>query len=202
VYGGPPHRVAPDPEFEPPARPFCLTRGEIMNHTSSLSRLLTFLGLGTFALSFAGTAFAASMSTKAAPSIDGTYKLAYRELPNGTKEMPPNVEGLMTLRHGYRNFNIYWKDDKGNQVSMSAIATYKFTPTEYTEKSLFEMMNNGDGKPTYDLSGVSGQAPVSVKDGRISFQFPNHNEPSVVFDSHGMVATRTGAFTDYWEKVK
>jgi hypothetical protein len=173
-----------------------------MPNNSKVRRALVSLGLGVFALGFAVSARAANKNINVAVSIDGTYKLVYRELPNGTKEMAPNVEGLMTLKNGYRNFNIYWKDEKGNPVSISSIATYKFTPNEYSEKSLYETMNNGDGKPTYDLSGVSGQSPVSVKDGRISFRFPNHNEPSVVIDNHGMVATNPGAFVDHWERVK
>ena len=173
-----------------------------MPSKSKVRSVLVYLGLGVIALGLTVSAQAAKMSTNAAPSIDGTYKLVYRELPNGTKEMAPNVEGLLTLRNGYRNFNIYWKDEKGNPVSISYVATYKFTPTEYTEKSVYEMMNDGSGKATYDLSGMTGTSKVTMKGARISFKFPNYNEPSVVFEGNTFTATRPGAFVDHWEKVK
>src|SRR5206468_12254473 len=62
-----------------------------------------------------------------APSIEGTYKLVSRELPNGTKQGPPDVLGLLTYTKEYRNFNVYWKDASGKSFSVSYIAKYKLT---------------------------------------------------------------------------
>ena len=39
------------------------------------------------------------------PSIEGTYRLVSRDLPDGTKQVPPAIDGLITFTRGYRNFN-------------------------------------------------------------------------------------------------
>ena len=77
-----------------------------------------------------------------APSIEGTYKLVSRELPNGTKQGPQDLQGLLTYTKEYRNFNVYWKDPSGKSFSVSLISTYKLTEKEYTEKSLFFLVND------------------------------------------------------------
>jgi len=139
-----------------------------------------------------------------APSIEGTYKLVSRELPNGTKQGPPDVLGLITYTKEYRNFNVYVKDATGTSFSISSISTYKLTDKEYSEKNIYYMVNDeGGGKGvTYDVSGSTATSPVSVKDRRIEFQLPLHGEPAVVFEGDKLTATRKGAFIDYWERVK
>jgi len=160
------------------------------------------VGLGFAALSLARVASAAD-PTKA-PSIDGTYRLVERDLPDGTKVQPPEVIGLQSLSHGYRNFNITWHDADGKRTSISCVATYALTAKEYTETSVYYMYNDeASGKPiSYGFSEPAKSSPVAVKDGRISFTFPNNGEPAVVFDAHGFTATRAGAFVDHWVKVK
>ena len=139
-----------------------------------------------------------------APSIEGTYKLVSRELPNGTKQGPPDVLGLITYTKEYRNFNVYVKDATGQLFSISSISTYKLTDKEYSEKNIYYMVNDevGGEEVTYDLSGSTATAPVSVKDKRIEFQLPLHGEPAAVFEGDKFTATRKGAFIDYWERVK
>ena len=139
-----------------------------------------------------------------APSIEGTYKLVSRELPNGTKQGPPDVLGLITYTKEYRNFNVYVKDTTGQSFSISSISTYKLTDKEYSEKNIYYMVNDevGGEEVTYDLSGSTATAPVSVKDKRIEFQLPLHGEPAVVFEGDKLTATRKGAFIDHWERVK
>ena len=138
------------------------------------------------------------------PSIEGTYKLVSRELPNGTKQGPPDVLGLITYTKEYRNFNVYVKDATGTSFSISSISTYKLTDKEYSEKNIYYMVNDEDGGKgvTYDVSGSTATSPVSVKDRRIEFQLPLHGEPAVVFEGDKLTATRKGAFIDYWERVK
>jgi hypothetical protein len=138
------------------------------------------------------------------PSIDGTYRFVSRDLPDGTKVDPPVAIGLMTLSHGYRNLTITWKDANGKRTSMSYMAKYTFTPTEYTETSLYYAFDDqASGKPaTYDVTETTKSAPVTEKDGEISFTFPHNGEPAVVFDSKGMTATRPGVFVDHWVRVK
>src|SRR5207245_11608654 len=43
------------------------------------------------------------------PIIEGTYKLVSRDLPNGKKQGPPDVLGLLTYTKEYRNVNNYVK---------------------------------------------------------------------------------------------
>jgi hypothetical protein len=140
----------------------------------------------------------------AAPSIEGTYRLVSRELPDGTKQAPPVVLGLLTYTKQYRHFNVSWKDMQGKSFSVSYMATYKLTEKEYAEKSLWLMVNDeisGKGL-SYDLSGPSGSAPVTVKDGRLEIPLPLYGEPFLVFEGDKFKATRPGVFIDYWEKVK
>ena len=173
-----------------------------MQVTRRIKGFLVCLGLGFAALGLTQTATAADPMK--APSIDGTYRFVYRELPGGTKQMPPDVVGVNSFHHGIRNFNIYWHDAQGKRFSISYIASYTFNGKEYSEKSLYMMVNDEIGGKgiSYDLTGTSGKAPVTVNGARISFQLPNYGEPSVVFEGNTFTATRAGAFVDHWEKVK
>lgn len=137
------------------------------------------------------------------PRIEGTYRLVSRDLPDGTKQVPPSIEGLITYMKEYRNFNIYWKDASGKTVSISNIATYQLTNKEYREKSLYYLMNDeASGKGlSYELSPKSGASPLAITGRRIEMQLPLHGEPKVVFEGNRMTATREGAFVDHWERV-
>src|SRR5438046_7571738 len=79
------------------------------------------------------------------PSIKGTYRLVSRDLPDGTKQVPPNIVGLITYTTKYRNFNIYWKGANGKPVSISSIATYQLTGTEYRETNVYYAVNDEAG---------------------------------------------------------
>jgi len=160
-----------------------------------------FLVIG-FGLVFGGAHVAGEASKPL--SIEGTYRLVRRDLPDGTKQWPPDFLGLMTYTKQYRNFNVYWKDAKGKLFSIAYVATYKLTEKEYSERSEYHMLNDeisGTGV-TYDLSGLSGTSPVAIKSGRIEFQLPLYGEPFVVFEGDKFTASRPGAFVDHWEKVK
>jgi hypothetical protein len=173
-----------------------------MQSTRSIKSFLVYLGLGFAALGLTQTAAAADPMK--APSIDGTYRFVSRDLPDGTKQQPPDVVGLNTFSHGYRNFNIYWHDAQGKRFSISYVASYKFTGKEYSEKSLYMMVNDEIGGKgiSYDLTGPSGKAPVTVDGARISFQFPNYGEPAVVLEGDTFTATRAGVFVDHWVRVR
>jgi len=138
------------------------------------------------------------------PSIEGTYRLVGRDLPDGSKQRPPNVVGLITYTSQYRNFNVYVKDASGKAFSVSYIATYRLTEKEYSEKSLYHLVNDeiGGTGMRYDLSGPTGASPVSIKDSRIAVKLPLYDEPTVVFEGDKLTATLTGHFVDHWEKVK
>lgn len=189
-------------EFNDPPDGYPWIQGDIMQVRSNIKSIAVYLGLGFAALGLAQPVAAAEPMK--APSIDGTYMLVSRNLADGTKQQSPDVVGLTTLRHGYRNFNIYWHDAKGKRFSISYVASYTFTGKEYSEKSIYSMVNDeiaGKGV-TYDLSGPSGKSPVTVDGARISFQFPNYGEPAVVFEGDTFTATRAGVFVDHWVRVK
>ena len=86
-----------------------------------------------------------------APSIEGTYKLVSRELPDGTKQGPPNVLGLITYTKEYRNFNVYVKDATGKSFSIASISAYTLTDKEYSEKNITKVTRGGGegGLTTY-----------------------------------------------------
>ncbi len=140
------------------------------------------------------------------PSLEGSYRLASRDLPDGSTQVPPAIDGLITYTKGYRNFNIYWKDASGKLFSVSSVATYELTPKEYREKSIFFLVNDeiGGKGVSYDLSGESGASPVTITGMRVQMQLPLHGEPQIAFEGNRVTATGKGAFgtfVDHWERV-
>lgn len=135
--------------------------------------------------------------------LEGSYKLVYRELPDGTTQSQPDVIGFMTYTKEFRNFSIHWKDAEGKSSSISYVASYKLTDREYSEKSIYYMANDEIGGKDlgYDFSGQSGTSPVTESNGRLEFCLPLHDEPCVVFEGDKFTASKPGVFVDYWEKV-
>ena len=136
------------------------------------------------------------------PTIEGTYKLSSRQLPDGTRQRPPVIMGLLTYTKSYRNFSIVWKDDTGKFFSYSLASTYKLTPTAYSETLLFSILHDqiGGKDIVYDLSGKTQSVPVNMEGGRLQFKLP-FDPPSVVFEGDKMTAAAEGRFVDVWEKV-
>lgn len=173
-----------------------------MKSRSSFSLLLLFVGMAVIVALPVASVKAESMKTPS--GIMGTYQLISRELPDGTKQKPPDVMGLTTFTRDRRNLIVYWKDAKGKSVSISYIATYKMTGKEYSEKNIYFMINDEIGGKgiTYDLSGENGTSAVKAEGRRIEFQLPLHGEPYVAFEGDKFSATRAGEFVDHWEKIK
>jgi hypothetical protein len=148
------------------------------------------------------TLFVALSATAQTPSIEGTYKLISRKLPDGTMLSPPDVMGLWTYTKSHYNFNIVRKDATGKFASRSSVSTYTLTATEYSETLLFSIVNNqiGGKDIVYDLSGQTRSAPVTVEGGRIQFKL-SFAPPSVVFEGNKITATFEGS-VDVWEKVQ
>jgi hypothetical protein len=138
-----------------------------------------------------------------APSIEGTYQLVSRKLPDGTVQRPPNIMGALTYTKTHRNFNVIWKDAQGKFFSYSLVSTYKLTPTEYSETILFSILNDQiSGKEVvYNLSRPTQSVPATVEGNRTQFKLP-FDPPSVVFEGDKMTATAEGQFVDVWEKVQ
>jgi hypothetical protein len=156
--------------------------------------MLLVLTLG--ALSFAGEPPRPQASS--APTIDGTYQLSSRKLPDGTVLKPPDIRGLQTYTKSYRNFNLLSKDAEGKFTSLSIVSTYTLTPTEYTETPLFSISVRGQ-EIRHDLSGQTQRAAVTVDAGRLQFQRPVEQR-SVVFEANKITSTSVNS-VDVWEMV-
>ena len=144
---------------------------------------------------------ATSQPTAASPSIEGTYKLMSRELPNGTVLRPPKIMGLFTFTKTHRNFNIIG-EDAGGKFFVSTGATYTFTPTQYCQTQFFNIANDASdrAKAVYDSAEKVVSAPVTITGGRIEFKLPD--EPAFVFQGTTLTATNKGNFVDVWERVQ
>ena len=134
------------------------------------------------------------------PSIEGTYMLEYRILPDGKKVVAPDVFGMMTVTKEYRNFNVYWTAG-GKISSISIISKYTLTEKAYTEESIYYASDFDSKGITYETTASHGTSAVTIKDGKTQFPFPLHGEPAGSFDKHGFIATMDGVFTDHWKKI-
>ena len=137
-----------------------------------------------------------------APSLEGTYQLTARKLPDGTILSPPAIQGLNTYTKSHRTFNVVQKDATGKFFSSSNVSTYTLTATEYSETRLFSVRHDqiGGKDIVYNLSSETRSAPVAVEGGRIQFKDP-FGTRSLVFEGNKMTATAEGN-VDVWEKVQ
>jgi hypothetical protein len=136
------------------------------------------------------------------PSIEGTYMLVSRDLPDGSKVEPPEIGGMITFTENYRNFNVYWKDEDGKPVSLSSVSKYTLADDTYSEKCLYHRAENMGDNSGYDFEGKTGSAPIEVSDGTVKIDLPLFDEPKCEFSAEGFTATLEGAFVDHWKRVK
>ena len=137
------------------------------------------------------------------PSIEGTYQLVSRKLPDGTMLGGPDIVGLLTYTKTHRNFNLAWKDSTGQHRSYSVVSTYKLTTTEYMETVLLIISNigiSGEGI-TYTMTGSTQTVPVTMDGGRIEFKMP-FDPVSAVFDGDSFIGIQEGVFVDTFQKVR
>lgn len=137
------------------------------------------------------------------PSIDGTYRLAFRDLPDGTRQVPPAVDGLMTFAGGYRGVDIMEYNEKGDVVTLSSVSTYTFNDSLYTEHMRYHM---GTGYPPSQNGGfkanLDGSSPVTVgADGSISFELPVDGVHAI-FTTDSITIGLGTVLTDHWVKVR
>ncbi len=136
------------------------------------------------------------------PSIEGTYKLLWRKLPDGTTVKPTMAMGIQTFTKDVRNFNVLWTDKNGKHFSFSVYSTYKLTDKDYTETVHFAVMNDEiGGKGVNYIADQTKTVPIHSDGKKLEFKFP-FDPPTVTFEGNKMTATAEGMFTDYWEKVK
>jgi hypothetical protein len=147
-------------------------------------------------------------------NLEGTYRLVSRTLPDGTRQSPPDIIGLMTYAKGHRTVNIMWKEPDGKLYALALGSTYTFTPREYSETLLFVIEHDqitGAGT-NYDFTPRTRTTSVTVDGGRLQFKLP-FDPPTVVFDGKTLTATaQSGIFAppvpapegriDVWEKLE
>jgi hypothetical protein len=187
-------------------------KGISMNAYRSLGPISMLLVLMIGAVSFAGESLLSQASST--PTIEGTYKLVSRTLPDGTRQFPPDIIGLMTYTKNHRTVNIMWKEPDGKIYALALGSTYTLTPREYSETLLFVIENDqitGAGT-NYDLMPRTRTTSVTVDGGRMQFKLP-FDPPTVVFEGNTITATaQSGIFSppvpapegrvDMWEKVE
>ena len=142
-------------------------------------------------------------SSEGLPNIEGTYKLVSGEFFDGTTSISPqDLMGLMTFTKTHRSSNFMAIDDKGRVSSVSSIATYKLTPTEYTETCISRVAHDGIRNQItgYDFTHETGTSPVKIENGRIHFMFPLHDGPSAVFEGD-KVTIEGPEYVMNWERV-
>ena len=142
-----------------------------------------------------------------APSIEGTYRLVRRQLPDGTWQYHPDIRGLMTFTREYRNFSVLWRDEAGNYYSECYVARYALTASEYTETSEYLIIDDqiGGNGVSYDLHSRTASATVTSDEEHVAFDLPQQFERQlsirVEFRGPELIATGKGQFVDYWERV-
>jgi hypothetical protein len=147
-----------------------------------------------------GFGFGASNASKSGPNIEGTYILEYRETSDGKKIVAPEIVGMLSYSKTMRNFNFY-EMSGGKSSSISMVAKYTLSDKEYTEDCMY-YSENLDGKGiTYSTAAMHGVSPVTMKDGAIVFTPALHGEPMLAISKSGLIATKTGVFTDHWKKL-
>jgi hypothetical protein len=166
-----------------------------------LDRSVTKLGfcaaVGALGLMVVGTGVAQ------VPSIEGTYKLVSRKLPDGKVQTPPETIGLMTFTKTHRNMNIIWKEASGKHFSLSQVSTYKLSDGQYSETMLYRVLSDqiGGKEIVYDMSEKTQSSPVKTDGGRVQFKFP-FEAPTGTFDGQRLTATSPNGLVAVWEKVQ
>src|SRR5215471_7762520 len=91
------------------------------------------------------TAFVLGVASQASAQIEGAWKLVMRELPDGTTQVPPAVQGVATWHSGLRSLIVFGHTAEGKPALFSEIYTYKMSGTEYAETALLLARDDGSG---------------------------------------------------------
>ena len=164
-------------------------------------KLLRLLG-GWFVIVASMGLLSCSAVPTQAPSIEGTYRLVSRKLPDGRVQTPPEAIGLMTFTKTHRNMNVMVTDASGKHFSLSQVSMYKLSGGEYSETLLYQVVTDqisGKGT-TYNTSSRTQSSPVAMQAGRLQFKFP-FETPSGTFEGDKLTATTPNGLVAVWEKV-
>ncbi len=150
--------------------------------------------------------FILSLSLGASAYADGTWQLVMRQLPDGTIQTPPTVQGRFTARNGENQLIVFWRTAEGKAASLSEITKWEWSENEVAATPLLVIFDDGSGSPpAYTVGGEMKRVPIMRQGGRVSYQHPFDPVFIVwegeVAEASKMTAT-VGGFVNYWEKVK
>ena len=136
-------------------------------------------------------------------SLEGTYRLVSRQLPDGTIKSSPDVLGLLSFTKTHRNLQVVWKGANGILCSYSLASTYSFTPAKYTEKVLFTSLNDytTGQKIAFDLV-KRNQTVQIISAAEIDAAKTPFEPPTMVIDGNRIITTAEGMFIDEWERIE
>lgn len=156
-----------------------------------------------FASVFTLLANALPLNALAENGPEGTWRLVSRVLPDGTKQVPPEVIGIGSYVNGQRNLNVMWRTQDGKVASYSLMSTVTVTNAEYTETLAFSLLNDPTNpqNPIVNTKAETKTTPIQREGGRVSYKLP-FDAPSVVIEGDKMIATAKGMFVDQWERIK
>ena len=142
----------------------------------------------------------------ATPSIEGTYWLVRRELPDGGVVEYPEIRGTFSYSGEYRHFSIVWRDEAGMLQSRCYVARYTLTDKKYTETT--EYLIDGDEQTSttrHEIARMSASSPVTLDGDRIAFDLPQSFEKvlsiRMEFEGDRITTTAADLFVDQWERV-
>lgn len=136
-----------------------------------------------------------------APSVQGTWKLVSRTLPDGSVVKEPDVIGFTTYTADKRDVLFAVKGNDGNYGGLIIQSKYSLTEKAYTEENLAFLKNFGAKTIVVPLK--KGTSRVTVKDGRIEFALPTAGNSPVVVEGDTMTVGVKGKDPfDVYKKVK
>lgn len=135
-------------------------------------------------------------------TIEGSYELVRRDLPDGSTLEPPAIFGFLTYTEGHRIFVIRTPGPDGNMEMASRVSTYRLSGSEYHETNKYAMLvEEGRGsRPRYRYSGSARSSSVTANEQTVEFRDPHGT--ALEFTRDGMTATVAGYFVDHWVKVE
>lgn len=150
-----------------------------------------------------GSAPAASVRSRAAPSVDGTYVLAFREMHDGQRLVSPEVDGVMDLADGHRSLSLIEHNEQGGIVTLSEMSSFSLTDSLYTERMRYRM---NTGYSEAEGGGLrenrTGSSRVTLgPNGSTSFTMPLDGVKAV-FTADSLTVSMGDVLSDHWVRVK
>lgn len=203
--GGPRHG-APGPHGPQPAPRRLPSRGLAPVLRGTVLRGMVVLGMVVLGMVLlAACARRPARSAAPAPghglSLEGSYELAWRELPDGRVVRPPEVLGAMDITATRRNLNVSWLKD-GERHALALVTAWRIEGGRLHETSVYRLTDFAGQGVAYRTEPVSGSSPVELEPGVLRVQMPLDGEPEVEVRADGLTSRKPGAFVDHWRRVR